>query len=906
MLLAGIVLIGAGFVYLNSRLPDTQTLAHVQLQVPLRVYSNDHQLIATFGNKRRIPVTLDQVPPLLIQAVLETEDRRYYEHPGIDLIGILRAAKAVISSGRKVQGASTITMQVARNFFLTRKKTYSRKLTEILLALKIDREFSKQKILELYLNKVYLGHRAYGVAAAAQVYYGKKLAQLTLPEMAMIGGLPQAPSSDNPLSNPKAALKRRNHVLKRMLDGQSISQAAYEQAIQQPMSASYHAPSVQLKAPYVAETVRQNMVAQYGKEQAYNDGLVVTTSINSAQQLAAQNSLTLGLIAYSERHGYLAPSTNLANMIPKIHSEPTEPTDPTVGTDAQLAVTSSTTQPKQDQNQTPAHMQTQTQAQMQAQTRATTRQLWLQAIQKQPDFPPLQPAVVWQIEPQSIIVLNSQNQLISIPWAGLSWARKRLWPSLTVGPAPQQASDIVKLGDVVEIRPSNPKLKTSAWRLSQIPRAQSALIALDPQNGKITAMVGGFNFYHNKFNRATQALRQPGSVFKPFIYSAALAKGYTLANTINDAPVVESDSGENALWRPHNSNLQFAGPTRLLVGLAQSRNLVSIRLLKNIGINYAINYSQRFGFTPEKLPHSLSLALGTASLSPLQIANGYAVFANGGFKVTPHLITQITSQQHTTPATQNIDMACNTCLQTSEPTLAVAQIPTGRAPQTIPADNAFLMTHALKNIIRHGTGRAARRLKRNDLAGKTGSTNKKIDAWFAGFNRNLVAVVWVGNDNFKPLGEYGAQAALPIWIDFMQQALAHSAPANLPKPRNIITMRIDPSNGLLAAPGQTNAIFEMFRRQYAPHQTSTNTPHGSTNNYNPFTSNPTNNHPATSVLQPSRRINAAAANHSQQSSTDDHTAASIIPPSDTNQHPQSAPSNHPSDTSTTPDQAPLF
>lgn len=837
MLLAGVVALGLAFVYLNAQLPDTKVLAHVQLQVPLRVYSSDHLLIATFGSKRRIPLRLDQVPPLLVKAVLETEDRRYYEHPGIDLIGIMRAAKAVISSGKKVQGASTITMQVARNFFLTRKKTYARKITEILLALKIDREFSKQKILELYLNKVYLGNRAYGVAAAAQVYYGKPLNKLSLAEMAMIGGLPQAPSSDNPLANPKGAMERRNHVLERMFESGSITQAAYQQALDAPLTAQYHAPSVQLRAPYVAEAVRQRMVRQYGKERAYNNGFVVTTAIDSKQQQAAQTSLAQGLIAYTERHGYLGPLTNWMSMIPPPSVQSVVPAQAaavsTMAPKKQVQAARSTAQdplqssqqtPSQEQNLSQASVQTpaQAQAQLQAQILTTRHRLWLKALQKLPRFQPLQPAVVWQVQPQSVQVLTAQDQLLSLPWQGLAWARQRIWPGFAVGALPQQASDIVQLGDVVEIRQVNAGSAKAYWRLSQIPRAQSALVALDPQNGNITALVGGFNFYHNKFNRVTQALRQPGSVFKPFIYSAALAQGYTLADTINDAPVVESDSGENPLWRPHNANLQFAGPTRLMVGLSQSRNLVSIRLLKNIGVNYAIEYSRRFGFDPQQLPHSLSLALGTASLSPLQIATAYAVFANGGFRVMSHLITQITSQQQPTATAKIMQMACNTCLQTSSSNLAVTHVPVGQAPQTIPADNAFLMSHALKNIIRHGTGRAALKLKRNDLAGKTGSTNKKVDAWFAGFNRNLVAVVWVGNDDFKPLGEYGAQAALPIWIDFMRQALANTPPASLPKPRDIITMRIDPQTGLQAAPGQGNALFEMFRRQYAPKQTRSN------------------------------------------------------------------------------------
>ena len=782
LLLALIILLGAGYVYLETQLPDTETLAHVQLQVPLRIYSADHHLIASFGNKRRIPVTLDQIPRPLVQAVLATEDRRYYEHPGVDFIGILRAAKAVISSGKKVQGASTITMQVARNFFLNRKKTYSRKITEILLALKIDREFSKQKILELYLNKVYLGNRAYGVAAAAQVYYGKTLSQLSLAEMAMIGGLPQAPSSDNPIANPQGARDRRAHVLERMLDAHFITTQDYKTALGAPLTARYHAPRVELKAPYIAEQVRQAMLKQYGPDMTYNGGLIVTTTINSKLQLVAQHSVEQGLVSYSERHGYLQSTQNLGTPDPSVRAD------------------------------------------------------WLKILKQKPDYPPLQPAAVWQVAAQAITVLTQNNKLITIPWSGLSWARLRLDDSLNMAPKPQQASDIVKPGDVVQIRPvawqaatplgatsttATHKPDTGPWQLSQIPQVQSALVSMNPSNGAITSMVGGFNFYMNKFNRATQAARQPGSIFKPFIYSAALNKGYTLASIINDAPIVRSDSGENQLWRPHNVNLSFNGPTRLMVGLSESRNLVSIRLLNDISIPYALNYTRRFGFNPKLLPHSLSLALGTAEVSPLQIATGYSVFANGGFYVTPHLITSVKQTNGTILQQNQAHSACAACLNTNPPLSNLNNLPLRAAPQTLSSDNAYLMTHALKNIIQHGTGRAARRLGRHDLAGKTGSTNKQVDAWFAGFNPNLVTVVWTGFDDLRSLHEYGAQAALPTWIDFMRSALAGKPSQSLPRPANIINVRIDPSSGLLARPGQSPAMFELFRQQYAPSQMST-------------------------------------------------------------------------------------
>lgn len=651
MIIAG----GALYAYVEFNLPDVSILNDVHLQVPMQIYSSDGKLIAEYGAKRRIPVSITQVPKPLIEAILATEDARFYSHPGVDLIGLVRAMVAVVSSGRKVQGASTITMQVARNFFLSRKKTYSRKIREILLAIKIDKTFSKEKILELYVNKVYFGNRAYGVAAAAQVYYGKKLNQLTLAQMAMIAGLPQAPSRNNPLINPKNALERRNHVLKRMWDVGYINKKTYEKTIQEPMNASYHEETVQLQAPYVAEMVRAAMVMMYGNR-VYDSGLRVYTTVSSSLQTAATDALQSGLVAYSRRHGLLKSPT---------------------------------------------------------------------------DAPPV----------------------------------------------------------------------------------QGAIVALNPKNGAILALQGGYNFESSAFNRVLQALRQPGSSFKPFIYSAALDKGYSLASTVNDAPIMLRDSGENGWWRPENDNLEFYGPTRLRVGLTESRNLVSIRLLRAIGIPYTLSYLQHFGFNPNKLPHELSLALGSGVVTPLQIANGYAVFANGGFQVTPFFIEKIETEHHH-------------ILYQADPRVAgIATIDPliPSAPRVITAQNAYLMTQAMRGVIQTGTGRAAKILDRSDLAGKTGTTNDQVDAWFSGFNSNLIATVWVGYDKHGvSLDEYGAQAALPIWIQFMKSALSNQPEATMPQPDDIVTARIDPKTGMLASPGQKNAIFEVFQKNDMPKYVASN------------------------------------------------------------------------------------
>lgn len=723
-----------GYTYVEYHLPNVQVLKDAHMQVPLRIYSSDNQLIAQYGSLRRMPVSLDQIPKPLINAVLATEDARYYEHPGIDIIGIARAAVAVITTGKKVQGASTITMQVARNFFLTRKKTYWRKIREILLALKIDKELSKDKVLELYLNKVYFGKRAYGVAAAARVYYGKPLNQLTLAQMAMIAGLPQAPSRNNPLNNPTQALLRRNHVLERMKTVGFINSAQYEAAIKEPITAKFHGEHVQLYAPYFAEMVRQAMLADFGKA-AYDRGYKVYTTLSSTDQTAAKTALQNGLIHYSKRHGFRQPIANW-------------------GSPDQANLTQ-----------------------------------WQQALNKIKNIDGLQPAAVVSVGDNYIHAFDSNGDIVTIPWQGLSWARRKL-PHGRVTFWPKHAGDIVSLGDVVWVR----QHQSGQWALSQMPLAQGAIISLNPQTGAILALSGGFDFKKSNFNRVTQAKRQPGSGFKPFIYSAALDKGYTLASMINDAPIVIHDSGENSLWRPHNDTNEFYGPTRLKVGLAQSRNLVSIRLLRAIGIPYALDYVKHFGFDPNQLPHTLSLALGSGTVTPMQMATGYAVFANGGFRVKPFFIDHIENQSG------------KTIYQAAPP-----------APQrVISAQNAYLMNDALQSVIQHGTGRAALKLKRQDLAGKTGTTNKQVDGWFTGFNGQVLTSVWVGNDNLTSIHEYGAQAALPIWIDYMRQALQGQPESTLPQPDGIVTVKIDKSTGLLAPPGDKHAMFEQFREIKAP------------------------------------------------------------------------------------------
>lgn len=744
------VCISLMYLYLQSQLPDVDSLKTVHLQVPLRIYTKDGQLIQEYGEKRRIPVNYEDIPPTLVHALLATEDQRFFEHPGVDIMGLGRAAISVIQTGSKSQGGSTITMQVARNFFLSRKKTYLRKFNEILLAIKIDKELSKEKILELYLNKIYLGNRAYGVGAAAMVYYGKTLKELNLAQLAMIAGLPQAPSTQNPIANPLAAKKRRDHVLERLLEEKYITEEQYQEAIHQPITAKYHQTDIDVSAPYVAEMIRQSLYDHFGPE-AYTKGYKVYTTIDSKLQNAANQIVENHLLAYSRRHGYRGPVANIG---------------------------------EQD---------------------SSSLEKRHKILTQYPAMGDLQPAIITEVAEKQATAALSNGQNIMIAWSGLSWARpalKKGW----VGRAPKNASQVISVGDVIYIRKQN-----NVWELAQIPQVEAALVALDPKDGAIRSLVGGFNFQKSKFNRATQMSRQPGSSIKPFIYAAALNKGYTMATMINDAPIVIDDPSQENLWRPHNDNKTFAGPTRLKEALIRSRNTVSIRILDDIGIDYAIDFLTQFGFHKEVMPHTLSLALGSLSISPMDLTAAYAVFANGGFKVEPFLIDHISDSEGEILLQAKPTTVCDPCENENVD-------PSTVAPRVLTADQAFLMNTALKGVIQSGTGRAAKVLDRQDIAGKTGTTNDQVDAWFAGFNPDLVVTAWVGFDSPRSLHEYAAQLALPVWIDFMKIALNGVPEQELKQPENVIAVPIDPSTGLLAKPNQSDAILEYFKEDQVPSQ----------------------------------------------------------------------------------------
>jgi penicillin-binding protein 1A len=835
-----IVLVGfanvCAYVYLKPALPDVDSLRDVQLQVPLRVYTRDGRLMASIGEQRRIPVRYSDLPPKLIQAFLATEDDRFFRHHGVDWEGILRAALANARAGRISQGASTITMQVARDMFLSPRRDMKRKMSEVYISLLMETEFTKEEIFSLYVNKIFLGQRAYGVAAAAEVYFGKSLDQLSIAEMATLAGIPTAPSQVNPVANAEAAKTRRLHVLGRMLDLHYITPAEYETAKATPMESRLHGPSIEVDAPYVAEMVRNEMQAKYG-DSIYTAGYQVFTTIDSRLQAAATVALRTGLLEYDRRHGWRG-ATDKVDL-----SKLTGP----ASFDAQL--------------------------------------------EEFPVIGGLRPAIVEKVEARSALVYVRDLGQVTLPWEKMSWARREL-PDEKTDRSPTTAAEIMHAGDVIYTVGNS----ADSLQFVQVPEAQSALVAVDPKDGAVVALVGGFDYFQSKFNRVTQARRQPGSSFKPFVYAAAFDKGYTPASVVLDAPIVIDTPGMPQAWRPKEDEDRFEGLVRLREAMAKSINLVSVRLVRDIGMDYTWNYVQRFGFDKSEVPQDLTMALGTAELSPLQMATAYSTFANGGFKVTSYYIDHIQDATGKTLFQAEPQVACPECARAdaapgagapgadregggapsvpSSPstpsapappapyapfaqTGAAAGTPRGRAdaardsaldrgapdgktlipakdlaPQIIRPQVAYLLSDMMADVIRHGTAQRALVLNRDDIAGKTGTTNDAHDAWFNGFNGNLVATVWTGFDQDRTLGdgEQGARAALPTWIFFMRQALAGTPRYKLPPPDGIVTVRISPDTGLLASADNPNAIMEKFIEGNLPKAENAEGP----NNANPL------------------------------------------------------------------------
>ncbi|HBS62578.1 MULTISPECIES: penicillin-binding protein 1A [Stenotrophomonas] len=748
--LIGAAVAGGLYYAVSSKLPDVQTLRDIELQEPMYVYASDGKLMAVFGETRRRPVEMKDVPLRLKQAFLATEDARFYEHGGVDYKGIARAVWLLATTNdKRVPGGSTITQQVARQFFLSSEYSYTRKISEILLARKIEQELSKDEIFELYLNKSFFGNRAYGVAAAAEFYYGKTLAELDLDEMASLAGIPKFPSSGNPLSNPERARERRDYyVLQRMATLGFITQAEADAAKAVPMHASAHEPPVQVEAPYVAELVRQEMIARFGGD-AVNKGYHVTTTINSDLQTAANISVRDGLFAYDHRHGWRAPEKHI---------------ELGAGDDA-------------------------------AALAEHVRRIPVQSV--------LLPAIVASTaaDGSATVVLANRREIV-LPASAAKWTGKT-------------PAKLVQRGDIVRVRPG---AKDGEWLLDQVPRGQSALVSLDAESGALKALVGGFSFSGNSFNRATQARRQPGSSFKPFIYAAAFDKGFNPASIVLDAPVVFRDR-RGKTWSPQNDGGGFRGPMRLREALVQSRNLVSVRLLDGMGVDYARKYISEFGFAEAELPPNLSMSLGTASLTPLSVARGYAVFANGGSRVDTWLIDQVTDRDGNVVFKENPALACRDCAGTSggapasqivdgfnfgaapapnaapaKPQQAVAEAPRPAnpdakvAPRAIDARTAYQLVSMMRDVVQRGTGTAAKVLGREDVGGKTGSTNDHRDAWFSGFGGPYATTVWVGRDDFRSLGyrEYGGRAALPIWIEYMRAALKDTPIAQNEPPSGMV------------------------------------------------------------------------------------------------------------------------
>lgn len=732
-------------------LPDVQSLRTVQFQEPLRVYSADGALISEFGIERRHPVAIGEIPPLVIKAFLATEDSRFFEHAGVDTIGMGRALMSYLATGEKAQGGSTISMQVTRNFFLSPEKTFQRKLMEVLLTLHVEQTLSKDEILELYLNQIFFGHRAYGISAAASLYYDKTLDELTVAEAAMLAGIPKAPSANNPVSNPTRALQRRDYILGRMRELRYIETNQYESALHESDTAILHRPQPELDAGFIAEMARAEVVQFYG-ETAISQGYRVTTTIESWLQTAAQDALRSALRQYDRRHGYRGPeaTVKVAGM-----------------SDAEM-----------DE--------------------------YLATVVR---IPELEPGLVTKVASAGAEVYLGQGQRLTLGPDRLSWARGQRNSGYWRGPR-RKSSDAVLAGDLIRLKRS----KEGDWDLGQIPRVGGALVSIAPRDGAVRALVGGYTFNDSKFNRAVDMRRQPGSSFKPFIYAAALNKGWTPASLLKDQAV---QIPGNTRWDPQNFDHKELGPIRMRKALALSRNLASINLLQSVGIEEAQQYIRRFGFELEALPLGLSMALGTGELSPVKLAEGYAVFANGGSHVIPYFIQRVEDGHGRIIFEANPPQACADCwYRTGESTASTQGLqPTNPAEQAIDPRIAYQMTSMLREVVERGTGTRAKKLNRSDIVGKTGTTNDVRDSWFAGYQANFVTIAWMGFDDFGKLGrgEEGGNAALGMWVDFMKTALKDQPIANLEAPSGMVQVRVDPDRGTVTK--SKSGILEMVQEE---------------------------------------------------------------------------------------------
>jgi penicillin-binding protein 1A len=813
---AAMVLMGfaGAYQFLSPEIPTADALRAVKTQMPLRIYSRDGKLIAQIGEQRRIPVAWEDIPEVVVDAFLAAEDARFFGHPGVDWQGLVRAMAANVAAGSVREGGGTITMQLARNTVLTSERTLRRKLKEVFLALRLEREFTKREILTLYLNRIFLGQRAYGIGAAAEVYFDKRVQDLGVAEAALLAGLPRAPSMDNPVASVRRARERRSYVLRRLVETGKIDQAQRETAERAPIAGRMHGPIIELEAPYVAEMVRAEMVRVHGAD-ALTGGYAVATTLDSRLQQSANAATWRTILEYERRHGYRGPI---------------ERVDPTRLTDA-IALG--------------------------------------EVFRRNPGRGSLVTAIVTRVGERDAEAIRRNGEPVPLDWEAVSWARRALERDAP-GPAPKVAADVLAVGDVIHLEP----LPEGRFRLGQLPAVSGALVALDPVDGAIVSLVGGFDFGASKYNRVTQAERQPGSAFKPFLYSAALERGFTPATLVNDAPIVfagggGAEGGEE--WRPQNITRKFYGPTPMREGLVRSRNLVSIRLLRGSGVGFVTKHVASFGFPPTALPPNLTLALGTGQVTPLEMARGFAVFANGGALVAPYFIDSVRDATGREIFRATPLQACPQCaaapiapadvmtagddpavvldagettttneLPPSPPSpgtgLAATAVATGaseneagdanglvppgqRAPQAISPANAFVMTDMMGDVIQRGTAqRAAAALGRHDIAGKTGTTSDRRDTWFVGYNADLVAAVWIGFDHERSLGEQeeGGRTALPMWIYYMEEALRGRPEHRQSEPPGVVRMWVSRETGAPTRANASGALFETFLEQYAP------------------------------------------------------------------------------------------
>lgn len=806
LFICGLIIGIAGYAYYSKDLPDVATLKEVKLQTPMQVLSKDGELIAIFGERRRTPLQYNQIPPQVVNAVIATEDARFNEHFGIDPIGIMRAMYIGITQHGFSQGGSTITQQVAKNFFLTPEKSIARKVREMILAIRMEKELSKEEIMTLYLNMINFGSRAYGVGAASYTFFGKTPEQLTVDEAALLAGLPNAPSAFNPIAHPERALTRRNWVLGRMLDQSYITQAEYDEAIKKPLNVSYHEPQIEFSAPYVAEMARQFMYDKFG-ENAYTDGYKVYTTISKTDQVAANEAVQKHIVDYDIRHGYRGPEKELWQK-----------------------------------NETPWNAE-----QIQA------------ILNKYPCHVGMCPAVVTESNDTQATAVLTDKSNITINFQGMKWAR-RFISDTRQGASPKKVTDVLKAGQLIWVKKNN-----DIWELAQIPAVNAALVSLDSDNGAIKAIVGGYDFNLSKFNRATQALRQLGSNIKPFIYTSALEQGLTMATLLNDAPIVRTTG--SVTWRPKNSPPTYAGPLRMRIGLGMSKNVMMVRALRAVGLNYAATYLERFGFPKENISYNESLALGSASFTPLQVARAYSVIANGGYLIKPYLIERIEYDDRNGVIYQHQPLiACHDC---DNDDIAIGTMPVSLdnvenesnesgneepeqanlnpednlilpdingenstnvtpkyAPHTVNSGIAFIMKDGLRSIVFggsdwNGTAWRVKALGRKDVGGKTGTTNASKDVWFSGFGGNIVTTVWMGfDDHRRELGrtyraEAGAVTANPVWVDYMKVALQDVPIVQDKQPANVVSVTIDQRTGLLPQSG-SKTMSEYFIKGTEP------------------------------------------------------------------------------------------